>query len=330
MTQSTLPKGWRKIPNRTGIWYRVPKRHRHLFDNKSTFKLGITEAEAYRTWYERTGGDDTEIEETTVEYVLDAYMENYVAPFLAPSTFESYSHYIKPLKRAFGHLHPASVLPKHVFRYMSERDSKVSANREASVMSGALGFALERGWVEHNPLQGAINRKGERREKPRTRVPSLEDLLAFCEIQPLLRGYISLKKIIGIRKGQMLAINLNDHWDGTYLHPVTSKGGVDTRYTGQIVSETINHNLGNRLPVGPLFLNTNGEAMTVTGFDSMWQRSIRKFVAAGYTRFTEHDIRKFTATEAESLEQAQHLLGHTSPKITKQVYRIAPETVDVR
>ena len=76
MTQSTLPKGWRKIPNLPGIWYRVPKRNRHLFDNMQTFKLGSTEAEAYRTWYERTGGDDTEIEETTVEYVLDAYMEN--------------------------------------------------------------------------------------------------------------------------------------------------------------------------------------------------------------------------------------------------------------
>ena len=61
----------------------------------------------------------------------------------------------------------------------------------------------------------------------------------------------------------------------------------------------------------------------------MWQRAMRKFVAKGGERFNEHDIRKLVANEAENLLHAQRLLGHTSPKVTAQVYRIKPTDAEV-
>lgn len=53
-------------------------------------------------------------------------------------------------------------------------------------------------------------------------------------------------------------------------------------------------------------------------FQSVWGRVMRKFVKAGGTRFTEHDIRGKGATDIDDPYQAQNLLAHSSIKITEQ------------
>ena len=54
---------------------------------------------------------------------------------------------------------------------------------------------------------------------------------------------------------------------------------------------------------------------TTSGFDSIWQRHMVKAIKEGKvsTRFTEHDLRKIRASTL-TLEQAQHLLRHTTPE----------------
>lgn len=163
MTQRELPKRWRTIPGRTGIYYRVPKQVRHLWDGKQTFKLGDTEAEAWRTWFARTGGSD-EVEKVTVSLMLDQFMREYVARHLAEETYAAYQHHCKPLKRVFGDLHPGTIKPVHVYRYLDKRP-RVAGNREASVLSSAMTFGVEKGWIEANFLRGNINwRRGSGRE----------------------------------------------------------------------------------------------------------------------------------------------------------------------
>ena len=321
------PKGWCHKPGRTGIWYRVPVKHRALWDDKQWVKLGETEAEAYRTWFSHTGLAD-DLEHVTVEILLDQFMAEYVAIYLSDSSYDTYTHYIKPLKKAFGHLHPAVIKPMHMFQYQNYRPT-ASGNRETSVMSSALTFAVERGWVESNVLKGAVNRRGARTEKPRKRVPTLNELDQLIKIQPDLSGHIALKKITGMRKEQLLNINLTDHWNGEELFAPSHKGGNDTIYRGEALADVINTILNGRVPAGFLFLNRKKKQVTVTGFNSMWQRAMRKFVEAGGERFNEHDIRKLVANEAESLLHAQRLLGHTSPKVTAQVYRIKPTDAEV-
>lgn len=139
---SNWPKGWRLITDRPGIYYRVPARVRHLWDNKSTFKLGLSEAEAFRTWFARTGGAD-DLDQITVEYMLDVFMSDYVALHLADETYHTYKYHVQPLKRVFGHQHPNEIEPVHVYRYLDNRP-RVAGNREASVLSSALTFAVEK------------------------------------------------------------------------------------------------------------------------------------------------------------------------------------------
>ena len=141
--------------------------------------------------------------------------------------------------------------------------------------------------------------------------------------------YVPLKRITGLRQGQLLAINLTEHWDGTILHPPTSKGGKDTRYNGEALTRAIGGVLGNRIPRGWLFANRQGRRVSVTGFRSMWRRAMVRYTSKGGIRFNEHDIRKTVAMQAKTLDEAQRLLGHQESKTTARVYRIGSVEVEV-
>lgn len=325
LPNSKFPPRWRF---RLGAYrYRPHPAQRHLWDGKAEYTLGKTEAEAWRTWFERTGAAGHD-EVRTMHDVFDAFWKHYVLIQLKPSTQESYVHHIARLRPVFGHMRPEAIKPSHAYQYRAKRAdvARVAANREVSVLTSALTFAVEQGWIDTNPLRGQISRRGAAAEQPRKRVPTFDELSRFCEINPKLKGYVALKLACGLRKGQMLAINLNDHWDGQVLHPPTSKGGTDTRYEGaDAVMKMI---LAGRVPAGPLFANNKGEHQTITGFNSKWQRAMAKFIKSGGTRFNEHDIRKTVANAADSLLHAQRLLGHRDQRTTATSYRIGrPETV---
>jgi integrase len=140
---------------------------------------------------------------------------------------------------------------------------------------------------------------------------------------------VALKLITGLRQGQLLAINLTEHWKDGKLSPPTSKGGMETVYSGEVLSAAIRDLIGERLPRGWLFLNRNRQPMTATGLKSAWRRAMACYEAAGGVPFHEHDIRKTVATAADTLERAQKLLGHRDARTTAQVYRVGPVKVEV-
>lgn len=263
-----LPKGW--LVHRGRYYYRVPKHARHLWDNKEKFKLGDTREEAAKVFFERVSWIDDGVPGDMNE-VFDAFWDEYVLAQLAEGTRESYRYGIDALRKAFGHMHPAAIKPMHVYQYMDKRTKIVAGNREAAILSSTLTFCVEKGWIEANVIKGQITRRGKRREKPRKRVPTREEIEAFTTAtyksfhrpdlkgstafreRPIcpdwLRGYIALKMITGLRQGQLLSINLTEHWDAATqtLHPPTAKGGKDTRYTGNGLAQVISAICGDRL-----------------------------------------------------------------------------------
>ena len=329
MTHSKLPPRWR---HRHGAYYfRVPDDQRDQWDGKSEFRLGKSLADAWRTWFERTGVDGNG-DMVTMNDVFTEWWREYVLVELAKPTQRSYEHHLKPLRKVFGNMRPGAILPVHAYRYRSKRPT-VAGNREVSCLSSALSFAVEKGVINNNPLRGQIRRTGKNREKPRSRLPSLEEISDFLKVAPHLAGYVTLKRITGLRQNQLLAIDLKQHYHDGVLHPPTSKGGKDTRYHGQTLEAVIEWIVYQRhgtagLLVGPLFVNRQKQPMTSTGLKSAWRRAMAKYEGVGGEKFNEHDIRKTTANEAETLEEAQRLLGHQESKTTARVYRIGPEDVE--
>lgn len=316
MTQ--LPKRWRF---RHGAYsYQVPKRDRHLWDGKSEFRLGKTEAEAWRTWYSRLALDvASDIQ--TMNQLFDHWLLTHVDVKLTPDTQKFYRECLKKLRLAFGEMRPADIEPIHAYAYMNKRGAKVMANREVSALKAALTHGVSIGVLRRNELIGQVRRQTE---EPRDRLPTNEELAAFLEIAPKLRGYVALKRITGLRKAQLLTLDVGRQYkDGVLTVKGKDRGGKkgrDTRYHGETLEAVIEWILYQRhgvvaIATGRLF------QWSTSGFNSAWQRAMAKYEAAGGERFNEHDIRAVAATDADSLEQAQQLLMHQDPKTTARVYR---------
>jgi integrase len=305
----------RKFTRKHGAWYlQVPERLRDRFEGKKWYRLGKTEAEAYRTYFERMGSEASPV--NNMEQLFDAWYTQYVMVELAPATQEAYRHYLKPLRLAFGHMLPSRIRPLHAYQYLDSRP-RVAGNREVSVLSKTLTFAVRKGLLERNLLRGQVERNAEH---PRKRVPSAAELESFLQgSSDTLRHYVALKRITGLRQGQILALKWSD-WDGERLRVPAAKGGRDTEYMGPALAVVIGE-IERRGAAGRhLFEGRNGR-YTRSGFGSLFKRAMAAFVGAGGERFNDHDIRAYVASNAETLEHAQALLGHQDSRTTNRVYR---------
>ena len=75
------------------------------------------------------------------------------------------------------------------------------------------------------------------------------------------------------------------------------------------------------IPREYLLRRRTGRPYNKSGFSSNWQRLMTKHVAAGGERFTFHDLRSVSADGAETDQEAQARLGHSSVETTKRFYR---------
>lgn len=84
-----------------------------------------------------------------------------------------------------------------------------------------------------------------------------------------------------------------------------------------------------------LFFNRKGEGYynmetrKASGFQSIWQRSMKKALEKTTLEFsfTEHDLRAKVGSDQDSLAEAQKLLNHTNPATTRKSYRREGATV---
>ncbi len=317
MRQKNWPARW--TLHHGAIYFRVPDSAKHLWDGKSYFRLGKTEAEAWQTWFARIPVEDAE----TMANVFERYAKD-IVPTKAPGTQRQYLSAITNLHQPFGHLLPDQITPRMVYQYLDARTAKVSANREKAVLSAVLSQCVRWGLIDRNPVKGQVERNPER---PRQRFVTDAELHAFlAESTPFIRVYVALKMMTGLRQGEPLALRRTD-WDGECLSVQRNKGGGRTIYEGEGIRASVRACLDMHR-VGSMYLisTRRGQRYTGDGFRSIWQRCMKRYVAAGGEHFTEHDLRAKAASEA-TLEVAQALLGHRSPVTTEVVYRRKPTRI---
>lgn len=264
-----------------------------------------------QTWKDRVGDTGAALQKqtpATMSDVFDQWWDDYVMAQLKPSTQESYHLPLQRVRMAFGHLDPSAIGPAHAERYQVWRaeKSKATAKKEISVLSSALTFAAERGLIEYNPLRGHTSRADFERDCAGNRIPSSDEIQAFCDVNPHLKGYIDLKLITGLKQGRLLSINLTPDWDGSTLHLPAHRG--DDKYTqsSDALASVIAAILDERLPDGPLFLNTQGRRVKASSFRSSWRRAMAKYQQSGGRKFSEQDIQRtgsVTATRKEATRE---------------------------
>jgi integrase len=302
--------------------------------------LGSTLAAAHRRYAELLSEEHAPV--STVEELLRRYLVVEV-PKKAKATQEMAERAITKLLPVFGKLELTHVTPAMLYEYHSRRTAKTAARHELGVLRHAFSCAVAWGTLPSNPLLGQVRLpKG----KPRRRYVSDDELRAFLKIAGTwLSAYVHLKLLTGLPKEDMLSLRREDvREDGLHArrrktdskpkvyawdkakHLERALEDVSEAHRGRVGSAYLFHTRDGK----PYYqLDADGHrAKKPSAFDSLWQFAMKKFVAAGGARFTEHDLRAKVASDVEAAH-AQQLMDHTTAQMTERVYRRAPKRVSI-
>lgn len=323
-----LPARWKL--KHGAYYYRVPPAERDAWDGRTWFLLGHALPAAYAAYAARL---EQIGKVQTVGALLDRYALE-VVPTKAPATQESNAFAIKQLRPAFGAAKLTAVRPLHIYQYVDKRTKKVAAHREIEVLSHAFTKAVEWGLLDRHPFKGEVRLEGE---KPRERLVEAWELDEAMTAAPrMLRAFVALKLLTGMRQGDLLRLRAADcQVDG--VHVKTHKTGKPVIYEwSDALRLAVDEAKAARpVDISPWLFCTRKGACYVNardkspGFKSLWQRFMARVLKSTKVRepFTEHDLRAFVASNAESLERARALLAHTDARTTQRVYRRKPERV---
>jgi integrase len=263
---------------------------------------------------------------TTLDAIFDRYLLE-VVPNKADSTQADNSRAIKRFKSVFGHLNPGDFRPCHAAEYRDRRGASAptSANRELELLSHVFTKAAEWGAVDRHPIKGLVSKIPI---PPRRRyVTDNEYKIVYRLASPMVRCVMDLALLTGLRRGDIFKLrreNLTD--EGVEI--VTSKTGARILYKW---SPALRKVVKEALRLKPqvrswIVCNRKGRQYTKNGFDSVWNRLLKK-AEKKIERFQFRDLRAKNASDEPELSVAQARLGHTSPAITKLVYVRTPTKV---
>ncbi len=334
-----LPQRWRF---KNGAYrYRVPPGLEHRWDGKKEFTLGSTLSEAYQEFAKRA---QTMEGISTMDKLFDRHSLE-VLPTKAATTQKSNHYSLNRLRVAFGSNPIRAIEPHHIYQYkntIGNKESKKKANLDLEVLSHAFTKAIEWGCRNEHPM---TNKKVVKFSlQARDRYVEDWELREFRKVAgSFLNVYCDLKGLLGLDKADMLSLKVADIGDDRLtvdkrrktkntkknprkrFYPYFDEYG---RSTG--VKEAIDAILSQKRPVGSiwLFCTRKGEPYikedgNTSGFDSVWQRRIKKALEETelVERFTEHDLRAKASSDLETDEEAQRLLDHSNPEMTRRVYR---------
>jgi len=331
-----LPKGWRL---RYGAYYyQVPKPLRHLWDDKTEFRLGKTLTEAYRVWAERL---ELHNEARTIADLLDQYATQ-VIPTKTWKTQESNQISLRRLRAVFGAMPIDSIEPHHAYKYIDRCTAKhgaTSARRDWEVLRHVYTKAVQWGLVRLHPLKGQVEVS---RPPARSRYVEDRELAAALSVAPpAIAAYVELKLLTGLRRKDILLMRRDCIVDGELVvtpSKTERSSGMKLRFevtpdleAAIVAAKAVPRKVGTVW----LFATRTGkcyvdpETGRANGFDSLWSRWMAK--ALGETdlaeRFQERDLRKKSLTDDADLESARKRGGHTDDQITRTVYRLKGEKV---
>ena len=280
--------------------------------------LGRDFAQAMARWAEMVGRPERM---TTLGEIMDRYMRE-VAPLKSACTLRYNVEEMRNLCKVFSHMRPEDVTPPHIYAYMDERKAPVRANREKALLSHVFQYAIRWGVAKDNPCR----RVSRNPEKPRNRYVSDDELELFLSVcPPFLQAYVGLKRLTGLRYGDMLSIKLSDLTNEGVI-VTQSKTGTRLLYAWTMeLRAAVDEVMRLPRPIRGmhLFCTRRGQPYTPTGFRSIWQRAMVKAVAGGVERFTEHDLRAKVITDARALGQdAQRIAGHKTSAMTDRYVKV--------
>ena len=306
-------------------WYAAP----------GTKAVRVCEVGDYMTLYKFMADKQQPAKESrTIGDLFDRYIREEL-PKLAEETQRGYLDHLTKLRAWCGNMHPDELTSKDVGRYLRpDGMSKglITRNRRVAVLSAVYGYAVGLWYVaERNPC---LQVKRNKREK-RTRYVSDAEFALMCDAAPAaMKVAMDLALLTGQRQGDLLSLKWENVTDaGIYFRQgkTGKRLSVDISPALQAVldrARMLVPQLPRQYVVHPSRESRNKDGTlkplryTGSGFRAIWQRKMRRLVKSDALseRFTFHDIRAKSVSDASTLEDAFERAGHTSMAMTRGVY----------
>ncbi len=305
-----------------------PRMHKKMHKKGSTYyyvtstggqrkwtSLGKDYAKALKKWAQMEAASlpsSGEMESAIRRYLRD------IVPEKAESTQRNYERACKRLIVVFGSLNIDDIKPVHIYQYLDKHPHKTTANREIAVLSAVFTKAIRWGLTERNPCRGVERNK----ETPRDRYITDDELAQLKAVAtPFIRAVIDLAYITALRKGDILKIRLSDITEEGLIITQQKTGAKQCYTWTPALRQAIDNAkaLPRRTVISMhLFSTRSGKPYTTSGFDSVWQRIVKK---SGLKNLHFHDIRAKSLTDASRLhgkDHAQAMAGHASVTMTER------------
>jgi integrase len=240
-------------------------------------------------------------------------------------------------KSRYGHL-PVDQITKralslHIESRRIEGKSNSTINREISVLSASINYAIKRwGWNINNPASGLYLKTPEGRLRWLTAEQARNLLtVAAASKAPHLHDFIALAINTGMRRSEILRLQIaqiDRFTKKILLDGSQTKNGrrrVVPLNNGALsaIDRRIRWNNENGIISSRLFVQKNGRP--VDQINTAFTNAVQK---AGIEDFRLHDLRhtfaSWLVSEGVPLPEVRDLLGHSSIKQTERYAHLAP------
>jgi integrase len=254
-------------------------------------------------------------------------IERYTAEELsgkAAKTRKGRHQEFKPIIACFGHMTAEEIESHHIWTYWMTRGRTEQARHEIRAFSALLTFARRVGArTRPNPCFGLQLPQSRARDRY---VTDDEFLFVRERAQPMIGYAMDLALVAGMDEGTIRVLERKNLTDEGIQFERGKTGEFQLIEWNDELDLTVKAILRERPQLRrALICNRKGRAYSPNGFQSQWQRLMRRAVKDGLKeRFHFHDLRAKSASDAESDQEAADRLGHGDVKLTRRVYRRLP------
>ena len=264
--------------------------------------------------------------------VLDRYLRSEV-PKKAPATQRDNVHEMKSIRAVFGRMTPARIEPVHVYEFrdkLATKSGPTQANLHLALLKHIFVKAIEWGAIKTHPARDVRKIPVIARDRY---VEDWEFSLVYGLAPETLQVAMDLAVLTGLRRGDLLALTRSQVRDDG-IHVTLAKSV--RRSPKKIIiewSDELRAVIARAKKIKPqvrqyIVATKSGKPFTASGFSTAWDRAMTKAEKAGLeSRFHFHDLRAKSATDDADIMASSERLGHSSPEITKRVYRRKPTKV---
>jgi integrase len=231
---------------------------------------------------------------------------------------------MKPILSVFAKMVPDDIEPHHMWTYWRSRGEIEQSKHEIRALSAVLTFGRQCGAMRNqNPCYGLHLPK-----KPDRDLYVTDDAFLFVRdrAQTMVGYAMDLAYIAGLDQSTIRKLE-RKHLTNDGIEVARSKTGklqiIEWNDELRLIVRGI---LSERPQLRRVLIcNGRGQAYSANGFQSQWQRLMRKCKADGFKDLYHfHDLRGKSASDAETDQEASDRLNHSSVEFTRRVYRRLP------